>query len=175
MIEPHWRRIAGIHGVPSGTLALVWMALDPDTDTIHVYDACFIKREVLPVVVEALNARGRWIPVAWPKSMKETADELLEKGVNMTHEYASDSEEATENQALEVWTRMRSGRMKVAKRLGEWLHEFNSFRRDDSKVPVDTFPMMSATRHAVALLSYAQRQAPRNHQSNRNYPKVAIV
>ena len=82
MIEDHWQRIAGIHKKPNGEIAAVWLARDPDTDVVRVYDACLFKKEVLAVIAEGLNARGRWVPISWKD--KELAAALDERGCNMS-------------------------------------------------------------------------------------------
>jgi hypothetical protein len=174
MIREHWYRIAGIHCQDDGAIAAVWMAHDKDADTLHLYDACLFRREVLAVVAEGLNARGRWIPVAWHVGAKEIADNLLDRGVNTLPEPVESSQAAIEAVSLEVWGRMRSHRFRVDKRLGEWKEEYRTFYRQDSKVPSDTHPLMAATRHAVAALAYARRQSA-SRGGSKNFPKVAII
>ena len=91
MIEEHWKRVAGIHTLDNASLSVVWLALDTDNDVIHMFDACNFKREVLPVIAEGINARGRKTPIAWvDESFKEM---LLERGCNMLPETADDSEQ----------------------------------------------------------------------------------
>jgi hypothetical protein len=174
MIEGHWRRISGVHVQDDGTIGVAWMAHDKDADCIHLYDACVFRREVIAVIAEGLNARGRWIPVAWEKAAKGMADKLLDRGCNMLPEPSDDADALAEVTSRDIWERMRSGRFKVDKRLAEWLDEFKTFTREDSKVPKTNHPLMAATRHAVAQLDYAKRQAPKG-QRKTLYPKVAIV
>lgn len=174
MIEPNWKRIAGIHVQDDGTIAVVWLAHDKDADTVHLYDACVFRREVLAVISEGLNARGRWIPVAWEDSAKDMAEKLLERGSNTLPEGYKDTDAIAEVHSRDIWGRMRSGRFKVDRRLKEWLDEFQSFNRQDSKVPRDSHPLMAATRHAMAQIQFARRQAPKRGQ-NINYPKAAIL
>lgn len=174
MIEPNWKRIAGLQVQDDGTIAIVWAAHDKDSDTVHLYDCALFKREVLAVVAEGLNARGRWVPVAWPKGAKEIADQLIEKGCNMLPDPVNGSQPAIEAASLDIWERMRSHRFKVNKRLGEWLEEYRTFYRQDQKVPVGSHPLMAATRHAVASLEWARRQASKRGR-NINYPTIAMV
>lgn len=174
MIEPHWRRISGIQCQDDGVIAAVWLAHDKDTDTVHCYDAVLFEREVLAVVAEGLAARGRWIPVAWPKEAKEIADKLLERGVKALYEPVESTQPAIEAASLDIWERMRSKRFRVDKRLGSWLEEYRTYYRKDSKVPTDSHPLMAATRVAMMRLSSARRQSVRR-SSGRNYPRIAIV
>jgi hypothetical protein len=173
VIDPTWRRIAGVHVQDDGTLAAVWMALDKSSDVIHLYDACLFRREVLAVIAEGLNARGRWIPVAWEGRSKDMADTLLDRGVNVIPEPVKDAQAAAEVVSRDIWERMRTGRFKVDKRLAEWLDEYKAFYRQDSQVPLTGHPLMSATRYAVEQLPYARRQA--SSRQSINYPNLAIV
>lgn len=174
MIEPSWRRIAGIHCQKDGEIGVVWLAHDKETDVIHVYDCCVFRREVLAVIVEGLNARARWIPIAWEAAGKDMADKLLDRGCNMICEATKDSETMAEVTSRDIWERMRTGRFKVSKRLGEWADEFESFSRRDAKIPRDSYLLMAATRHAVAMMEYAKRQSVKRRKDT-NFPKVAIT
>lgn len=173
MIEPHWKRIAGLHAGDDGTIGVVWLAHDPDGDYIRVYDSCVFKREVLAVIAEGLNARGRWIPIAWRKDDKDTSDSLLNKGCRMTYEPAQDTDTIAEVVSRDIWERMRTGRMTVDKRLGDFREEFKAFELDKNKIPRDGFPLMSATRHAIERLDYAKRRETKTHQ--KNFVRMAIV
>jgi len=172
MIQPHWQRIAGLRFQANGDAAAVWMARDPDNDVVHVYDACRFTREVLPVIADALNARGRWVPVAWEN--KEIADKLLDRGCNMLPDRTVETDALAETMAREVWARSRSGRFKVDSRLKEWQDEFKTYNRVDEQVPRDTHPLMAATRYAVGSLEYARAERSWK-QSTKTYPKVAMI
>lgn len=174
MMQPEWRRIAGIHVQNDAEMGVVWLAHDKTTDTIHLYDACLFKREVMAVIAEGLNARGRWVPIAWESSAKDFAEKLLERGCNTLHDPVSETEAMAEVLTRDISERMRTGRFKVDKRLAEWLTEFKSHRRDDSKVPRTSSPLMSATRYAVAALEYARRQGPKSKTGN-NFPRLSIL
>lgn len=174
MIDPLWRRICGLHIEDEGHVGAVWIAHDKETDTLHAYDCAIVRKEVLAVISECLNSRGRWIPIAWEKSAKAMADQLIDRGCNMLPETDTETKAIREMSTREIWERMRTGRFKVDKRLSEWLDEYKTFNREDSQVPNAKHPLMSATRHAVAQLDYAIRQRT-THKTQRNFPKVAIV
>lgn len=174
MIDRNWRRIAAIHVQPDGSVGAVWVAHDKTSDVIHVYDCCVFRREVLAVVVEGLNARGRWIPIAWAKSAKKLADQLSERGCNMLIDGIDDDDATAELMTREIWERMRTGRFKVDKRLGEWAAEFKSYGRRDSKIPQDSFLLMTATRYACSRLTEARRRLSTIKKQS-IYPKLAVV
>lgn len=172
MIDPLWRRIAGIHMQDEGEIGAVWMAHDRTTDCIHMYDACIFRKEVLPVISEGLNARGRWIPIAWQddKSMAAMSTELSKRGCKMMYDPVDDMPDMI---SREIEERMRSGRFKVDKRLGEWLEEYRTYYQAHSKIP-EGFPLMTATRFAVGNLKRAKRQISKLKKTT-NYPKLAIL
>lgn len=174
MIDEKWRRIAGIHVEDQGTIAAVWLARDSETDTVHLYDCAKFTREVLAVIGEGLNARGRWIPIAWENSAEEMSKKLLDRGCNMLPEPIKETEALAEVLSRDVWERMRTDRFKVDKRLAEWLDEYRAFYREDGQVPRTSHPLMSATRHAISQIEYARRQTQRGDKQV-NYPTVTIV
>lgn len=174
MIDAQAKRICGIHLEEDGTLAAVWLAHDLLDDSVHLYDACLFEREVVVVVAEGLNARGRWIPIAWHKKSKDCADDLLKRGCKMLFEGSNDTDAFAEVISREIWERMRSHRFKVDKRLGNWLNEFKSFDKVDSKIPKGNYPLMAATRHAMSQLKFARRQMTKR-KTQRIFPKVAII
>lgn len=174
MIDTHWKRIAGFYILENGDSAAAWLALDPLTDTITAYDCALFRNELPVVVAEGLNARGRWVPVAWEKKSKDYADKLLERGCNMTHEPADDSDLNAEAASRDILERMRTGRFKIDKRLKVLIDEVRSLHHEGSAIPRDSAPLVAATRLAVSRLDYARRQAPK-HTKPGNFPKLAII
>ena len=174
MIDPLWKRIAGIHVLDEGLIGAVWMAHDKQTDIVHLYDACVFKLEVLAVIAEGLNARGRWIPIAWEKGSKEVAEKLLDRGCNTIPEPIADSPALAEMTSRDIWERMRSGRFKVDKRLKVWTDEYTNYYRDESQIPTGAYPLMNATRYAVGSLPFARKQSSSKTKTN-NAPKLAII
>jgi hypothetical protein len=174
MIEAGWRRIAGIHCQNEGDIAAVWMAHDRDADVLHLYDCAVFRREVLAVIAEGLNARGRWVPIAWESGAKEIVDKLLDRGCNTLPEPSKENPVLADVISRDVKERMLTGRFKVDRRLAEWLDEYKSFTRQDGQVPLKSHPLMSATRHAVADLDYARRQE-RKGRPNPNYPRISMI
>lgn len=174
MIPDDWPRIAGVHITDGGEVAVVWMAYERDKDTIHLYDCAIFRREVLAVVAEGINARGRWIPVSWASKAKTFADDLLSRGCRMDVDGCDIDDAMIEVLSRTIWERMRSSRWRVDKRLAEWLDEFKGFQRVAGKVPVTGYPLMAATRIALMTMDRARRHdtAPRRGAL---YPKVAVL
>jgi hypothetical protein len=174
MIKPHWKRIAGLHRQESGDVAAIWMARDPDTDTVHLYECSLFRNDDKnPIIVaEGLNARGRFVPIA--HNSKELAEKLIQRGCNMIPDPCKDKPAETEVISSEIAARMRSGRFRVDRRLAEWLDEYKSFYRDGAKVPVASHPLMSATRHAIECMEWARAQSS-VRKNQRHYAKVAMI
>ena len=175
MIQSDWKRIAGVEMIDDGTMAAVWIAHDRHTDVIHLYDCAIFRREVLAVIGEGINARGRWIPLAWEKRARPIAEKLRERGCNLTYEPHEDSDAVAEAIARDIWGRMRSARFRVDKRLAEWLDEFKTFNRQDQKMPKETHPLMAATRYACAM--YDEWARPERHVGHGkiNHPNAVVI
>ena len=172
MIEPHHRRIAGMHVTKNGDIAIVWLSVEPVTGHIHIYDDAIFKAEVLAVIAEGINARGRWIPLSW--SHEEIKNSLQERGCKTLPDPASSSDEMAEIVSRDLWERIRTKRISVDKRLKDWLEEAQSLERTDGKIPKDSHPLMSATRIAMQNIKSAKRQQSRrvNRKEER---RVAVI
>ncbi len=173
-IKDAWRRIAGIHCDAAGQIAAVWLAHDLQTDRVYLYDCARVRNEVLPVIAEGFNARGRWIGIVWEAKSKELAEELFERGCNMLPEPIRDSEAQADMAAREIQARMRSARFLRDKRLVDWGDEYKTYFHEEAKVPLNGCPLMTATRYAIMRLRDATAQAQTSYNA-KAYPKVAII
>lgn len=155
-------------------MGAVWLAHDHTANVVYCYDAAIFRPEVPAVITEAMAARGRFIPLAWRKKDKELADRFLEDGLNVLPEPSTDDQGIIEVISREIWQKMRTSQFRVDERVGEWLKEYKMFFKDGFNVPDKGFPLMSATRHAIDSLSWAEaEQSP--HRNMVNYPKISIV
>lgn len=168
------KRIAALHVEDDGRIAAVWMGHDKLSDVVTLYDCCLFSAEVLPVIAEGMNARGRWIPIAWSDKAKSLGDELLNRGCSMLYDPVKETPELAELLTREILARMKTGRFKVERRLGEWLKEYEIFTKHEGKVPVAAYPLMAATRYAIASLKEAKKLKSAATPKNL-YPKVAIL
>lgn len=174
MIEPTWKRIGAFHSEDSGTIGAVWLAHDTVTSVVHVYDVALFTTEVPVVIAEAIGARGRHYPLAWSKKDKAFADQFLDAGINVLAEPCTDAPAMIEALSREIWQMLRSSRLRVDKRVGEWLREYKAFSRDGTSIPNKGFPLMAATRHAVEMMNYARAESYGRVERD-NFPKLAIV
>lgn len=172
-VPPHWPRICGMDFGWDHPTAAVWVAWDRDTDTVHVYDA-YRRAEATPVIhAGAVRARGVWIPVAWPHDGLQhdkgsgiiLADQYRAQGLNMLKNRAThapspgqkegDGGNGVEAGLMDLFDRMQTGRLKVAKHLNEWFEEVRMYHREDGKVVKEADDLMDATRYAVMMLRKA--------------------
>ena len=71
IIHDHWKRISGIDpGRNPDPCALVWCAYDSENDVIYVYDSLLIRNQTPIEFAPQIMARGRDIPMAWPRDSK---------------------------------------------------------------------------------------------------------
>lgn len=175
MIGEDWPRVAAIAVEANGDIAAVWTAFERATDTVHLYDACKLNHEALAIIAEALNARGRFIPVAWSASSAAIAKDLLNRGCNMMYDQADESEAMTEVITRTIWERMRTARFRVERRLAEWLEEMKKCQFDvGGKIPREGFPLMAATRAALQMLDRG-RASPGAVTRRKLFPNIAVV
>ena len=174
-IPNHWPRIAGMDFGYDHPTAGVWLAWDRDSDTMHIYDT-YKRREATPALHStAFRSRGAWIPVAWPHdglqhdkggSCITLAQQYRDMGVNMLREHAThppargmkegEGGYGLEAGLTEMFDRMQTGRLKVARHLNDWFEEFRLYHRQDGKVVKEGDDLMSATRVAMMMLRKAQ-------------------
>ena len=179
-IPSHWPRLCGVDLGYDHPFASVWLAWDRDTDTIYVYDCYREKNALMAVQADAVNKRGKWIPIVWPhdglihdkKSGKPLRDIYAEEfGMNMKRECFSNPPSPGEKEGSggagvevgiqELINRMETGRFKVFSNLTEWFEEFRMYHRQDGKIVKLYDDLMSATRYASQSLRFAMTEIVR--------------
>lgn len=180
-IPDHWVRIAGLDFGWDHPTAAVWCAWDRDSDTFYVYDAYRQAKAAVAIHVDALQARPKWIPVAWPPDGLQTekgtgiqlAQQYRDRGVNLLPEFATLPETPTPSETqvsrvsveaglLSMLDYMQSGRFKVAAHLLDWWDEFRLYHREDGKIVKLVDDLMSATRYAFVMRRFACVKPRRN-------------
>lgn len=172
-IAPHWRRIAGLYASEQGDISAVWVAVEVDNGTLHCYDAATFQREVFVVIGEGLNARGRWIPIAWEKSNEPVVEHLRDRGCSFLPDPIKEDAATAEVLSREIWQRMRQSQFKISRQAKNLQEQISSMSKDDFADNTDNYPLVAALRYAVDSLSFAKAQERR--QTAINYPKKAIV
>ncbi len=161
-----WRRLCAIDfGHGDHPTAAVWLAHDPETDVVHIYDAYRNKDPGLVQHAAAIRARGDWIPVAWPHDGLQTdrvsaetiAGHYRAAGCALLRGHAThaDGGIGVEAGLMDMLERMRTSRLRVAEHLADWWEEFRLYHRKDGKLVKLRDDLMSATRYGLMMLRSA--------------------
>lgn len=165
-IPPYWGKLWGIDfgiGHPFAAVLLLW---DRDNDTIHVHQTYRIADAVSDVHVAALKRIGGNVPVAWPRdgtdrdvhSGEPLAAGYRRKGLKMLPEHATwpDGGVSTEAGIAEWDEREKTGRLKVAAHLSDWLEERRFYHRKDGKIVKIKDDLLSGTRIGLMMKRFAR-------------------
>ena len=172
-IPKHWPRICGLDFGWDHPAAAVWIAWDRDADVVYVYDCYRVKETTPSQQSPTINARGKWIPVAWPHdglqhdkgSGEALADQYRQVEVNMlpdraTHAPGPGQKEGqggngVEAGVLDMLTRMQTGRWRVFSHLEDWFAEFRLYHRKEGRIVKLRDDLMSASRYANMMKRFA--------------------
>jgi len=151
-IPKHWKKVAGFD-VGWNWTACVWLAIDPESDTMYIYSS-YKQGEQLPLFhADALKARGKWIPICIDPAARgrsqidgmKIIDQYKEHGLNLS--IANNSVEAG---IYSVWEALSTGKLKIFNTMPNILEEFRMYRRDTKgKVVKSNDHLMDAMRYAV--------------------------
>jgi hypothetical protein len=137
----------------SNPTAVVWGALDPQTDVLYLYD-CHMATEQTPAEhTAAIRTRGDWIPgVCDPAGQSQSQMD----GQSLLSAYAAHglylhlADNAVEAGLMTVLERLRAGKLKVFGTLTPWWQEFRLYRRgEDGRIVKRHDHLMDATRYLV--------------------------
>lgn len=191
-IPQTWERIGGLDfGRGDHPTALTWLARDPVTDIVYLYDALKVTRNSIAENASLIRKRGAWIPFAYPHDLMRDSgvtvsrDKLKQtegyrykqmyedEGVTLTPTNAKtvDGSTRVEVGIVELRQRMLQGRFKVAKHLSEWFKEKQVYRYGEDGKPIkEKDDLLDSTRYAIIMLRYAisERDMLLNIGTNRN-------
>lgn len=166
-VPPEWTRLWGIDFGSGGNahpFAAVLTLWDRETDTIHVHAAMKTGEPLVSQHCALVKQVAAQVRVAWPHdgNAKErgandetmTTAKLYKRGGLMmlgSHATFPDGGISTEAGITEMYERMRSGKLKVARHLmqGDWGNEFRSYHRKDGLLVKVLDDLMSSTRIAI--------------------------
>ena len=172
-IGAHWPRICAIDFGWQHPTAIVWLAKNPASEVVYLFD-CWKQAQALPVVVaEALKTRGGWIPVVWPKdgskietgTGKSIAQRYRQAGVRMLPEpFQNPGGGAGIEEGLwEMLQAFETGRFKVAAHLSAFFTEMERYNRVDGRPVAKNDDLISAARYAFQSLRFALVNEPRRN------------
>lgn len=172
-IPDHFRKIAAVDfggASPTGHFfAGAFIAYDPDTDIIYLYDTLKQRGTTVAENGSALLKRGcKDLPVAWPHdgeqadpgSGKPLAALYQDEGVYMLalsarYDDKTGGRQAKEPIIADLLIRMRTGRFKVFSHLLDFFKEKAMFHRKDGKVVAEFDDLISAVHYACMMLRYS--------------------
>ena len=170
-IPNYFAQICGIDFGIDHPGAGAWLAWDRDRDILYVTD-CYKKPNWSATLhAEAVNRRGKWIPVSWPhdgvNKEKGTGQQLkdiwINHGVNMLamsarYKNEKGGAQPVEPMVAELYERIETGRFKVFSNLSEWFSEYRNLHRKDGKIVAVRDDIFKATCYAVMMRRYATPQ-----------------
>jgi hypothetical protein len=132
-IPPHWRRVYGLD-VGWTCTAVVWGAIDDQTDTLYLYSEHYRGEVTVPVHASAIKARGAWIPgVSDPAANNQNQRDGIAPSSNIARKGWTFHWPTTRWRRAfkEVLARMESGRLRVFSTLFHWFAEHRLYSRDE--------------------------------------------
>jgi len=183
---PRWyRRINGIDFGIDHPGAGVFLAIDPESGTVYLYDCYKARNETALYHATAMRKHGDWIPNAWPHdghdrdkgSGEAIKNQFRQHGCYMLKEHAQYPDERGNNVNPgldEMFEYMKTGRFKVFKTCRQWLEERRMYCREDGKVVRKFDDVISASRYAFVMRRYA-RPKPSDTPIGSNSPIQPIA
>lgn len=131
-IPASWPRLYAMD-VGWNRTAVVWGALDTNTDTLYFYDEHYVGKELPSTHANAVTSRGNWIPgVIDPASRgRSQADgrQLMQQYIDLGLELRPARNDVEAGVSL-IQQRAAAGKLKVFSTMTNWLKEYLIYRRD---------------------------------------------
>lgn len=169
-IPSFWVKLWGIDfggasesGHPFGAVLLLW---DRDNDVIHVHETIRMAGALSIVQAAAMKRVGADVPVAWPRdgwnaeahSGKPVSAGYKAHGLRMLPDHATwpDGSISTEAGITEWDDREKTGRLKIANHLSEFIEERRFYHRKDGKIVKVRDDLLSACRIGLMMKRFAR-------------------
>jgi phage terminase large subunit-like protein len=158
-IPPYFKRLYALD-VGWNRTAVLWAAIDPQTDVVYIYDEHYVGEQQPPVHAAAIRGRGVWIPgVIDPASRGRSQKD----GTDLMQDYKdlglklSPALNFVDSGISGVWQRMTGGTMKVFTSLPHFAKEFVLYRRNDhGKIIKENDHLMDCLRYIQNNLDRAK-------------------
>lgn len=158
-IPPHFKKLYALD-VGWNRTAVLWGALDPNTDTLYLYDEHYVQEQPPAVHAHAIRSRGEWIPgVIDPasKGKSQGNGEVLFQTYRDLGLHLTTADNAVEPGIQLVWQRMAGGKLKVFSTLHNFAKEYVLYRRDDKgRIVKEKDHLMDTLRYLVVSISKAK-------------------
>ncbi len=127
----HWPRGFGMDCALSGVTAIVWGAWDRETDTVYIYSVYRRSQAETAVHVEAIKARGLWIPGVGDASAILDADRNTFLDKYKSHKVNIElPDKSVESGISSMYDRFSAGKLKIFKSCRAFFEEFRLYNRD---------------------------------------------
>lgn len=162
-IPPHFARAYGMD-VGWNRTAVIWGALDRDTDVLYLYSEHYRGGAEPSVHAVAIQARGKWLqgaidPASRGRSQVDGRN-LLQMYTDLGLHLAK-ADSSIETGIYRVWQRLSSGRLKVFESCSNWIREFRLYRRDDKgRIVEKDDHLMDGTRYLEMELLLIAKSEP---------------
>ena len=190
-LEDHWPRIAAIDFGWDHPTAVVWCAIDNDSDTFYIYD-CHRASKASPAVhAEVIKQRPHFIPIAYPHDGNRRdsmgnpglADQYRNLGCNFRLEHFTNppalgnnkGSNSIEEGLMAMLQSIEAKKFKVFNTLGDWFEEFRMYHRKDGKVVPLRDDLLSATRYAFQSQRFAVAGEDPSWTADVEYRNYGIV
>lgn len=152
IIPEHWRRCYALD-VGWKRSAAAFMAHDPDTDIVHIYDEVYRANEEPSLVAAAIKARGEWIPGVIDPAARGRNQKDGTKLIEQYRDLGLDimpANNAREAGLYACWERLSTSRMRVFNTCKNFAAEYRIYRRDDKgQVVKSNDHLMDCMRYGV--------------------------
>lgn len=153
-IPKHWPKGFGLDaGGGAKPTAAVWGALDRESSTLYIYDCYRRNSPEVALHVEAIKARGAWIPGVGDAAALLFTQHDAEQLIQVYKRSGLDLElpdKAVETGIQEVWELMSAGRFKVFASCMAWFEEYRLYRRDEKgRIVKENDHILDCTRYLV--------------------------
>lgn len=150
--QPWFRKVYAMD-VGWNRTAVLWGAIDDETDTLYIYGEHYRGNAEPAIHAAAVKAKGDWIPgVIDPASRGRSqvdGSQLLSLYTQLGLKLVT-ANNAVEAGIYEVWTRLSTGRLKVFKTCVNTLAEYRIYRRDeDGKIVKENDHLMDCLRYLI--------------------------
>ncbi len=190
-IQDHWPRIAAIDFGWDHPTAVVWCAVDNESETFYIYD-CYRASKASPAVhSEVIRQRPYFIPIAYPHDGNRRdsmgnpglAEQYRGHGCNFLLEHFTNpaglgqtkGSNSVEEGLMAMLQSMEAGKFKVFNTLPHWFEEYRMYHRKEGKVVALRDDLMSATRYAFQSQRHAIAGSDPEWTSDLTYRNYGIV
>lgn len=172
IIPESWPRMYALD-VGWNRTAAMWGALDPNSDTIYLYDEHYLGQELPSVHAHSIRARGSWIvgvidPAARGRSQTD-GTQLIRSYRDLELELFP-AKNDVETGIQQMAQRLATGRLKVFKTCTAWSQEYIIYRRDkNGKVIKENDHALDCARYIVLNQHRMSSKAEASNTGVRTY------